>query len=136
MLTLGEFETDSFSSGSGTNLEIVWILFALATFLSQITILNMLIAIMGDTFDSVSETRQQSGLAEKIYILNDYVWVVQLKGKNQGERKFFFAAYPTTVNKNEGKTWDGKISAIKNLVEDGLAEQRKTFVKKFSFVEK
>ena len=36
----------------------------------------MLIAIMGDTFDRVSEIKSQSALAEKIKILADYVFVV------------------------------------------------------------
>ena len=55
LLALGEFGTDNFSAGS--NSWIIWLLFIGATFLSQITILNMLIAIMGDTFDSVSENK-------------------------------------------------------------------------------
>lgn len=36
----------------------------------------MLIAIMGDTFDRVSEVKMQSALSEKISILADYVIVV------------------------------------------------------------
>ena len=49
----------------------------MATFLTQITFLNLLIAIMGDTFDRVSEVKEQSALAEKIKIIADYIVVVR-----------------------------------------------------------
>jgi len=55
MLALGEFGTDNFSADGSKNSQICWMLFVAATFLSQITILNMLIAIMGDTFGRVYE---------------------------------------------------------------------------------
>ena len=34
------------------------VIFMLSTFITQITFLNMLIAIMGDTFDRVTEVRE------------------------------------------------------------------------------
>lgn len=37
----------------------------------------MLIAIMGDTFDRVSELRLQSAAREKINMINDHIWLVQ-----------------------------------------------------------
>ena len=55
---------------------IVISLFIVATFLTQITILNMLIAIMGDTFGKVTEIKEQAGLKEKINILADFVWLI------------------------------------------------------------
>ena len=55
---------------------IVISLFIVATFLTQITILNMLIAIMGDTFGKVTDIKEQAGLKEKINILADYVWII------------------------------------------------------------
>ena len=55
----------------------LWVLFIIATFLSQITILNMLIAIMGDTFDAVLEKQEQYALKEKVSILSDFVSIVE-----------------------------------------------------------
>ena len=55
LLMLGEFNTDGFEGN--INLAICYIVFIVSTFLSQITLLNMLIAIMGDTFDRVQEKR-------------------------------------------------------------------------------
>ena len=66
---------ENFKSGS-PNLVLVITLFMIATFISSITILNMLVAIMGDTFGKVTEIKEQSGLKEKIDILADYVWII------------------------------------------------------------
>ena len=89
---------------------------------------------MGDTFDFVTENRDQASLAEKIKILNDYVWVVDV-GSSAKYEKYFFAASPKTLNSDEGANWEGKIGAIKSLVEDGLADQRNVFLKKFNAVQ-
>ena len=40
----------------------------------HLTIINMLIAVMADTFDKVSERKHQVELQEKIKILADYLW--------------------------------------------------------------
>ena len=74
MLSLGEFNTENFSNEGGDY--IVWLVFIASTFVTQITFLNMLIAIMGDTFDKATEVKEQSALKEKIDILADYVAIV------------------------------------------------------------
>ena len=51
LLMLGEFDLDGFENHA--NLAICYMIFILSTFITQITFLNMLIAIMGDTFDRV-----------------------------------------------------------------------------------
>ena len=64
MLSLGEFEVDAY--GDSGKEYIIWIVFIMSTFIIQVTFLNMLIAIMGDTFDRVTEKKYQSALREKI----------------------------------------------------------------------
>ena len=55
MLSLGEFAMDGF--GDHPSMLICYIFFLSATFLTQITFLNMLIAIMGDTFGKVIDQK-------------------------------------------------------------------------------
>ena len=74
LLSLGEFDVENYNLEG--NDYIVWLVFISTTFITQITFLNMLIAIMGDTFDRASEVKEQSALKEKIDILADYVVVV------------------------------------------------------------
>ena len=73
-LSLGDFDIMGFR---GDNQYFVWFLFIVATFLLQITFLNMLIAIMGNTFDQVMDTKQQSAMRERISILSDFRLVVR-----------------------------------------------------------
>jgi len=73
LLLLGEFDLDNFDA---ENKAFTWFVFFLATFLSQVLIFNMLIAIMGDTYAKVSEMKNQAALKEKISILCDYLRIV------------------------------------------------------------
>ena len=97
MLALGEFSTDNFSNNPNSGL--AWLLFVGATFVTQITILNMLIAIMGDTFGRVTEVKEQSGLREKIQILADYVWIIPLDSK---KHRYIYAMKPKSMTDEEG----------------------------------
>ena len=53
-LSLGDFSTSGYR---GDNQGLTWVVFVLATFLLQITFLNMIIAIMANTFDHVMEKK-------------------------------------------------------------------------------
>jgi len=72
--SLGDFETDDFK---GSSEGWLWIIYIGVTFIIQITFLNMLIAIMGDTFDKVMETKPETSLSEKIEMLAGYIIVLQ-----------------------------------------------------------
>ena len=75
-----------------------WILFVATTFVTQITFLNMLIAIMGDTFARVSEVKDQAALQEKIKILADFVIIVGRESIEEGTlSRFVFAITPKTI---------------------------------------
>ena len=73
-LSLGEFDTDNFE---GQHEAVLWLIFASATFLLQITFLNMLIAIMANTFEDVMSEKDQSAMNEKINILNDFRLILE-----------------------------------------------------------
>ena len=51
---------------------VLWGIYLVSTFLLQITFLNMLIAIMNDTYTNVMEVEAQSSRIEKINILSDF----------------------------------------------------------------
>ena len=66
---LGEFNMDGFEMHPNT--AECYILFAFTTFITQITFLNMLIAIMGDTFDKVIDQRPTYSLKNKLMLMAD-----------------------------------------------------------------
>ena len=71
LLSLGEFSRlDSYKDTS------VWITFIGCTMISQIILLNMLIAIMADTFDNIWENQKLSKLKLKVGVLSDYASLI------------------------------------------------------------
>ena len=55
-ICLGEFGYDNYAAGQGSEEKyMVWGMFILGSFLCCIVFMNMLIAIMGDTFGAVQE---------------------------------------------------------------------------------
>ena len=69
LLALGEFGVDNFSDHPQA--PIVFAFFVLATMISQITMLNMLIAIMGDTYAKVTENKDINSTKMKLAILSE-----------------------------------------------------------------
>ena len=68
MLSLGEFATDGYEGHPNEKLALV--LFIFATLFTQVTFLNMLIAIMSNTFDSVMEKRSQNAYMQKLKFMS------------------------------------------------------------------
>ena len=71
MLSLGEFGDLNNIDAENLTFEtyVVMIFFFMATFFTQITMLNMLIAIMGDSFDRSMENMNRFGIQTKLNIL-------------------------------------------------------------------
>jgi len=56
-IALGDFDTDEYSLGDGNNEIVLWILFLFSSLLLCIHLLNMLIAIMGESFAANNEVK-------------------------------------------------------------------------------
>ena len=54
-------------------------MFLLATFIIAVVFMNMLIAIMGETFGQVQETSVESGLRERVVLIADHAWLLDPK---------------------------------------------------------
>ena len=81
MLSLGEFDLENFKLENEDTL--TWAFFIVTTFIIQITFLNMLIAIMGDTFSRVSEIKKQSAVKEVVQIYSDYASIVERESEKK-----------------------------------------------------
>ena len=55
LLALGEFDLDGYKQGHDVSL--AWIFFVMASFLLLLVFMNMLIAIMGETFSEVQSNQ-------------------------------------------------------------------------------
>ena len=78
LLSLGEIfaDDDNFSKGNKQQQGYLWVLFILATFVIIVTMMNMLIAIMGDTFVKSSEVAEQNTNREHLQFVMDH-WYMQ-----------------------------------------------------------
>ena len=76
-LMIGEFHLDGFKDH--TNSALCYLLFVLTIVISQITFLNMLIAIMADTFEKVIEQRPTFSLKNKLMILASMESLIRTK---------------------------------------------------------
>ena len=130
MLSLGEFDTEQYLE-AGDDV-IVWLVFIATTFITQITFLNMLIAIMGDTFARVSEAKDQSALSEKIKILSDYVIVV--RNSRLDKDKFLFSISPTTLGTDEQSSWEGTVTQLRKAIDNSLKGVQNNLNKKIGAV--
>ena len=75
-LGLGEFQLDGYQA-IDTQIAMLYTLFFLATFFIQIVFLNMLIAIMGDTFGRETENQDLNARITKLDIMTDYVDLIK-----------------------------------------------------------
>jgi len=66
---LGNFITDGYTTNPSNVL--LWIYFVLATFFTNVMFLNMLIAIMSDTFARITENKAKYALKERTEIIAD-----------------------------------------------------------------
>ena len=121
MVALGDWDTENYdisSSGNRTNSYLVWILFIFTTFFSQIVIFNILIAIMGDTYDSVFAHMEKAKLKLKIEVISDYMFVV--RGEKE-VNKFLFVVTPSEDKVETESSFGVKFSefsAIKSMIND------------------
>ena len=53
ILAVGDYDTENFDNKGEVNKVVLWFTWLVATFLLQVTFMNMLIAIMGNTFEEV-----------------------------------------------------------------------------------
>ena len=83
-MLIGNSDTGSFDLGHASESRKLYIVFTVCTFVMLIHLLNMLIAIMGETFGTVTEEAEQSGLQEQVGLIADFSWLVDLKKAFKG----------------------------------------------------
>ncbi|CDW73665.1 wd-40 repeat protein [Stylonychia lemnae] len=72
-MALGDFDTEKFGNES---IYLVWFIFILSTMLIMILLLNLLIAIMGDSYGKVTQAEEQSKVQEYLQLLLDNSFLI------------------------------------------------------------
>ena len=86
--------------------------------MSQLTMLNMLIAIMGDSFDRVFENREIHAVSQKLQILSDLSAALPQTSNEEELNTIFVVAKPTEDQEDEeGDEWEGTLKRLTRVVE-------------------
>lgn len=118
LLALGEFNHHNFANQPQAVL--CYFLFLSATFFVQITMLNMLIAIMGDTFERVIENREVNATRIKLNFMNDMAGTVGKRDSIQEDKVFFFVVKPEENEMLEADEWEGTINKVTTTIQRNI----------------
>ena len=115
--SLNGYETESFTGGPQTAICVIF--FILATLFTQITMLNMLIAIMGDTFERIVENKAVFATKTKLELLGENTFCLrQQNSKKMPIEKdiFLYAVSPVIDDANELEQWNGSVNRMHRLI--------------------
>ena len=93
----------------------MYLLFFAATFMTQITILNMLIAIMGDTFERVIENKDINATKTKLQLTADLASILRTKSNQQEPNMFLYVVTPADGMSSDSDSWEGVIKTLNNF---------------------
>ena len=120
LLSLGDFVDTLGGYEEHPQSVLVWIIFLVTTFVTQITMLNMLIAIMGNTFDNVIEKRSLHAIQMRLSILGEYKNIVNRVKKDayQDLENFIYVVYPIVDEDEieEQTDWEGGFNYLRKAL--------------------
>ena len=129
MLALGEFTIDAFDDEP--QVYLCYAMFLGATFFTQITFLNMLIALMGDTYGKVMEAKETYQLLTQRSIMGDYACLIDDEVDTEDFRPFLFIIQQKLEGDNDpNAAWEGNLSIIKKSIDNGITGLQKQLDKK------
>ena len=114
-LSLGEFSFDNFADNPQSG--ICYFFFLLSTFLTQITMLNMLIAIMGDTYSRIMENKDVNGTMTKLELMADAIHAIKTETDGKDDNRFLFVVKPDENANDEDGDWSGAIAQLSRTVQ-------------------
>lgn len=98
-ITVGEFFYDHYNEPP--NNVIIWPMFIVCNFLMAVVFMNMLIAIMSQTFSEVNSTKIESELEQRIALMTDYEDLFDMNKEFAGKKYIIYAKPAVTVATKE-----------------------------------
>jgi len=116
LLALGEFSTlENFADNEQGKL--AYIFFIIATFVSQLTILNMLIAVMGDTYERIIENKDVNSTMTKLTIMDDLLAQLPQETSVKEQEVYLFVTMHEADADDDGESWEGSLKRITRVVD-------------------
>ena len=92
--------------------------------------LNMLIAIMGDSFDRSMENKERFGIKTKLEILSSLAPVMLQKSAENEEKLFMIVVEPQDTEDDINDDWEGSINKVTKIMQKAIAAQETTLTRK------
>ena len=96
----------------------------MSTFITQLTMLNMLIAIMGDTFGRIMEAREVSGTKTKLKLMADNDHTIPKTTKRQDNKVFFYVITPEDEDGDDGDSTEAAVHQLAKQVQSEMDQLR------------
>ena len=113
-MSLGEFDVDGFE---GTKYKLIaYVMWVLGTVTMLIILLNMLIAIMADTFERVQESSESQMLQEVASMMRENHFLLNRK-KTFGKYRYIYVI-STERGEEENLSWEGRLQYLKKFIGD------------------
>ena len=112
-MVLGDFATDAFGIYA---VPLMWILFLLCTVFNMIIMLNLLIAIISESFARVNEDREQAGYQERAKFISENLYLVPVYRRESyclENRYLLFAVDQEAELAEYQETIDDKLKGLK-----------------------
>jgi len=88
----------------------------LATLISQIIMFNVLIAILGDTYNRIMEKKIHHGIKAKTEMYADMIYQFKWFGFNKFlQQRYLYVMRP--MDDDDCDEWEGAVGSIKNKIE-------------------
>lgn len=127
-ISIGNFNTANY--GNGANSIIIWIFFMMAAFIIVIVFMNLLIGIMSNTLNDVTEVQEQSTYQQQTLMIMEYYYLIDLKKEF---KKYKYVVYVSKQKKEILSSTDETNMMIKDfnknlfkLLESNSQEQVKS----------
>ena len=127
---IGDFETDDFQRRHEV---LVWLIWLGSTFFNLIILLNMLIAIMGDTFGKIQETAESNTYRSLCEIMVENETLISRK-RIFGRNKYIIIVTEEKAEA-ERKAWEGNFGQVRNHVSEMIKRDNDTLSKASRFLE-
>ena len=118
LIMVGQPDFDNYTIEENKTMTLIlWIWFVLTLIMTQIVFLNILIAIISDTFDRVWELKWTYIYSSQADLLCDWLNVLKSHNLDNDERNYLYVVTPTFEAEDDSlDNWEGKIAQIKKML--------------------
>lgn len=127
---LGDFAKDNYAISDPV---VVWIMFLLATFLVMLVFMNMLIAIMGETFGRITAIQEQSTLKELCQMIDDNNWLLDIAQVFKSDRYILWLT-PASTDKS-GTVVERLLGQLQEFINDRADETDSKVARQIALVD-